>query len=203
VSYHLSRPIVIAAYDPRWPELYQEELRRLREALHGFARQVEHIGSTSVPGLAAKPIIDISVGADGRDGVEAYLPALRALGYEDCRINPVFERRMFSKGGPFNEGTHHLHVTDAGSSVWAGPILLRDYLRAHPEEAAWYEQVKREAAATAGNDLNHYDHLKGPCVEALMVRAGAWEAAGRKAPERGPGRGTRGGLPRGEGHSDA
>jgi GrpB-like predicted nucleotidyltransferase (UPF0157 family) len=63
MSYYLSRPIVIAAYDARWPELYEEERQRLQEALGSFARRIEHIGSTSVPGLAAKPIIDISVGA--------------------------------------------------------------------------------------------------------------------------------------------
>ena len=174
MSYYLSRPIVIAAYDPRWPELYEQERQQLREALGGFARRIEHIGSTSVPGLPAKPILDISVGADSRDGVDAYLPALQALGYQDCRINPVFERRMFSKGGSFNEGTHHLHVTDVGSSVWAEPIQLRDYLRAHDQEARWYEQVKREAAATAGNDLNHYDHLKGPCIATLLERTRQW-----------------------------
>ena len=173
MSYYLSRPIVVAAADARWPELYERERQRLQEALGGFARRIEHVGSTSVPGLGAKPILDVSVGADDRDGVDAYLPALQALGYEDCRIDPVFERRMFSKGGPFNEGTHHLHVTDVGSAVWAGPVLLRDYLRAHPEEALWYEQVKREAAA-AGRDLNRYDHLKGPCIATLLGRARRW-----------------------------
>ena len=179
MSYYLSKRIVIAPYDARWPRLFEEECGRLQEALGDFARRIEHIGSTSVPGLGAKPILDISVGAESRDGVDAYLPALGALGYEDCRIEPVFERRMFSKGGPYNEGSHHLHVTDVGSTVWAGPILLRDYLRAHPEEARWYERVKREAAATAGNDLNHYYHLKGPCVETLTARARAWDEAGR------------------------
>ena len=177
MSYYLSRSIVIAAYDARWPELFERERQQLLEALGGFAHRIEHIGSTSVPGLAAKPILDISVGADNRDGVDAYLPALQALGYEDCRITPVFERRMFSKGGPFNEGTHHLHVTDVSSTVWAEPILLRDYLRAHPEDAAWYEHVKREAAATAGNDLNHYDHLKSPCIATLLARARGWHEA--------------------------
>jgi GrpB-like predicted nucleotidyltransferase (UPF0157 family) len=177
MSYYLSRPIVIAAYDARWPELYEEERQRLQEALGSFARRIEHIGSTSVMSLAAKPILDISVGANSRDGVDAFLTALGFLGYDDCRINPVFERRMFSKGGAYNEGTHHLHVTDVGSSVWAEPILLRDYLRAHDQEARWYEQVKREAAATAGNDLNHYDHLKSPCIATLLERARAWREA--------------------------
>ena len=173
MSYYLSRPIVIAAYEARWPQLFEEERQRLQEALGAFARRIE----PSVPGLAGKPILDISVGAASRDGVDAYLSALQALGYEDCRINPVFERRMFSKGGPFNEGTHHLHVTDVGSRVWAEPILLRDYLRAHSEDAAWYEHVKREAAAAAGRDLNRYDHLKGPCIATLLGRARQWHGA--------------------------
>jgi GrpB-like predicted nucleotidyltransferase (UPF0157 family) len=78
MSYYLSRPIVIAAYDARWPQLYKQECQRLQEVLGAFARRTEHIGSTSVPGLAAKPILDISVGAGSRDGVDAYLPALQA-----------------------------------------------------------------------------------------------------------------------------
>ncbi len=182
MSYYLSEKIVIAPYDARWPQLYEQERQQLHEALGDFARRIEHIGSTSVPGLGAKAIIDISVGADNRDAVDAYLSALRDLGYVDCRISPEFERRMFSKGGPFNEGSHHMHVTDVGSTVWAGPILLRDYLGAHPAEAAWYEQVKREAASVAGSDLNHYDFLKGPCVETLTARACAWDEAGRPRP---------------------
>jgi len=178
MSYYLSEKIVLAPHDARWPQLYEQESIRLREVLGNFARRIEHIGSTSVPGLGAKAIIDVSVGADSRDAVDAYLAALHDLGYEDCRISPEFERRMFSKGGPFNEGTHHMHVTDIGSEVWAGPVLLRDYLRAHSQEAAWYEQVKREAASVAGNDLNHYDYLKGPCVETLMARACTWDEVG-------------------------
>ncbi len=87
---------------------------------------------------------------------------------------PSFRRRLFTRGG-YNEGTHHLHFTVHGSPTWAEPILLRDYLRAHPEAAARYERVKRDSAAEHGSDLNGYHDQKSPCVTALMERAKAWD----------------------------
>jgi GrpB-like predicted nucleotidyltransferase (UPF0157 family) len=173
MAYRLSRPIVIADYDPEWPTLYQAERRRLESALAPIIQQVEHIGSTSVPGLGAKPIVDISVSVQNLHDVDGFVAGLEALGYEDARINPAFQRRLFTKG-PYNEGTHHLHFTVHGSPVWAGPILLRDYLRAHPEAAARYEQVKRDSAARHRSDLNGYHDEKALCVTALMEQAEAW-----------------------------
>src|SRR5262245_41803136 len=163
MAYYLSKPIVIREYDPQWPQLYAVEERLLWEILSSSAVQIEHIGSTSVPGLAAKPIIDISVGVRDLADVSACVPALGDLGYVEAPIHPVFQRRLFCKGS-YNEGTHHLHFTVHGSVVWAEPLLFRDYLRAHPAAAAWYQQIKRDSAARHQNDLNGYHDEKAGCV---------------------------------------
>jgi GrpB-like predicted nucleotidyltransferase (UPF0157 family) len=178
MTYFLSKPIVIQDYDPQWPDLYAVEERFLWEALSSSAVQIEHIGSTSVPGLAAKPIIDISVAVHDLADVTKYVPAMNRLRYMEVSINPAFQRRLFCKG-PYNEGTHHVHFTVHGSVVWAEPLLFRDYLRAHPEAAAWYQQVKRDSAAKHQNDLNGYHDEKAGCVVALMERARRWQANGK------------------------
>ncbi len=174
MSYYLSKPIVIQDYDPQWPQLYAVEEQRLWSALSPIAVQIEHIGSTAVPGLAAKPIIDISVAVRDLANLTAHIPALADLGYIEFPINPTFQRRLFCKGS-YNEGTHQVHFTVYRSAVWAEPILFRDYLRAHPSAAAGYQQVKRDSAAKHQNDLNGYHDEKAACVVALMEQAHAWQ----------------------------
>lgn len=176
MAYYLSKPIVIQEYDPQWPQLYGSEERQLWAALSPTAVQIEHIGSTSVPGLAAKPIIDISVAVRDLADVSAWVGALAEMGYGEVPINPTFQRRLFCKGA-YNEGTHHLHFTMHGSTVWAEPLLFRNYLRVHPTAAAWYQQVKRASATKHQTDLNGYHDEKGGCVVALMEQARAWQTS--------------------------
>ncbi len=179
MAYHLSKPIIVQAYDPLWVQLYAAEERLLLDVLSPIARQIEHIGSTSVPGLAAKPIIDISVSVDNLADVIPYIPLLGQVGYLEVPINPAFQRRLFSKG-PYNEGTHHVHITLHGSDVWAEPLLFRDYLRAHPVAAARYQQSKREAAMTHQTNLNGYHDEKARCVSTLMEQAREWQAGQKR-----------------------
>jgi GrpB-like predicted nucleotidyltransferase (UPF0157 family) len=183
MAYYLSKPIVIRDYDPRWPQLYAVEEQRLWAVLSPIAVQIERIGSTAVPGLAAKPIIDISVAVRDLVDVTDCVPALGDVGYVEFPINPVFQRRLFCKG-PYNEGSHHVHFTAHGSAVWAEPILFRDYLRAHPAAAAWYQQVKCDSATRHQSDLNGYHDEKAECVAVLMEQARAWQANGRSGSPR-------------------
>ena len=176
MSYILNEPIVIAPYDPRWPEWYEAERRRLGDALASVVVRVEHIGSTSIPGLAAKAILDISAAVPALEDTDALVNPLRDLGYEDATINPIFQRRMFCRGPWQEAGSVHLHFTVHGSDTWAEPILMRDYLRVHPEDAAWYAEVKQASAAMHGRDLNSYHEGKGECVLTLIRRARAWQA---------------------------
>ena len=116
MAYHLGTRIFIADYDPLWPQLYVTEQQCLLAVLAPIVLQIDHIGSTAVPGLAAKPIIDISVAVRERAALTPFVEALRGLGYEEIPIAPALQRRLLSKG-PYNEGTHHVHVTAYGSDV--------------------------------------------------------------------------------------
>jgi hypothetical protein len=97
MAYYLNKPIVIQDYDPQWLQLYAVEEQKLWEVLTPIVVQIEHIGSTSVPGLAAKPIIDISVSVRDLADVTAFVPGMNDLGYEEVPINPTFQRRLFCK----------------------------------------------------------------------------------------------------------
>lgn len=176
MTYLLSKRITIVTYDDRWPAWFAEEKERLLALLQPLAVTIEHIGSTAVPGLAAKPILDISMALTDRDQIATYSDGLRTLRYEEVPINPVFERRLFCKG-PYNEGTHHLHITNVGSTVWAEPLLFRDYLRAHPAVVTAYAQVKREAATRHQNDLNGYHDDKSGFITTIMEQARRWQQA--------------------------
>lgn len=111
------------------------------------------MGSTSIPGLAAKLIIDISVAVCDLVEVTSCVPAMVDLGYGEVPIHPRFQRRLFCKG-PYNEATHQVHFTVHGAAVWAEPLLFRDYLRIHPAASDWYQQIKCAAATEHQHDLN-------------------------------------------------
>lgn len=165
-------PVVIADYDARWPALYAAERARILEAVGEWLVDIEHIGSTAVPGLAAKPIIDMMGGVRRLADVTPCIPLLRALGY---RYVPDFEdalpeRRYFYKG---DEGAHtyHLHVVERTDDFWRRHILFRDFLRAHPERARAYGRLKRDLAAHLGADREAYTEAKTVFIEAVVAEA--------------------------------
>jgi GrpB-like predicted nucleotidyltransferase (UPF0157 family) len=140
-------PITIIPYDPSWPEKFEQEAGLLRELLGELAVQIHHIGSTSVPGLAAKPIIDILLEVsdlDALDALDAKNAGFNRLGYEPKGAFGIPGRRYFRKGG--DQRTHHLHAFRTGDQNLARHVSFRDYLRAHPEIAKAYAEVKIRAA---------------------------------------------------------
>jgi GrpB-like predicted nucleotidyltransferase (UPF0157 family) len=166
MPYHLSQPIRLAEYDPRWPALFQEERKLLLGVLDSRVVAIEHFGSTSVPGLAAKPILDILAGVSDLEAVSECEEALQATGYADARIQ-VPGRQLFCRG-PYNEGTHHLHFVEHGSEAWEQPLRFRDALRAHPGKVQEYELLKRQLAALHGTDLDGYSDGKGLFVQSVL-----------------------------------
>jgi GrpB-like predicted nucleotidyltransferase (UPF0157 family) len=141
-------PIEIVDYDATWPRQFAEEKRRILAATGRYVAAVEHIGSTAVPGLAAKPIIDILVGLRSlTDATNCIIP-LMGLGYEYV---PEFEaelpeRRYFRRVVP-RPRTHHIHMVETTSEFWRRQLLFRDYLRAHLKDARAYETLKRDLAS--------------------------------------------------------
>jgi GrpB-like predicted nucleotidyltransferase (UPF0157 family) len=155
---------MLVEYDPRWPELFAEEAARVLAVLGSRCVAIEHIGSTAVAGLPAKPVIDLLVALRGplasRDS-----SALRHLGYTHLRARRD-RRLVFRKGAP---RTHSLHVSDLGSDYWQAALLFRDYLRARPEEAARYGRVKLKLARM--RNPGAYSAGKATFIVAALRRA--------------------------------
>ena len=142
-------PIEIVDYDPRWPALYLEEEAFLRRALAGIPGiRLEHIGSTAVPGLAAKPIIDIMAAVDSREDWPRVLASLQSSGYAH-RAYAFDENHWFFVKGmpPYGERrTHQVHLWEFGGTTWLKHLAFRDFLRSHEVETGQYEILKRELA---------------------------------------------------------
>jgi GrpB-like predicted nucleotidyltransferase (UPF0157 family) len=171
MAYHLSNPIHLVAYDPDWPILFEQEKQRILNLLGPVLIDVQHFGSTSVPGLAAKPLLDLLGAVRTLDDIPACAAALHTLGYEDASVYLggwiIGDRRLFCKG-PYNEGTHHLHLVQYGSETWVHNLRFRDYLRAHPEAVAEYMELKTRLAGTHQTDIDGYTEGKSEFIRAIM-----------------------------------
>ena len=163
-------PVTLAKYDPGWPRLFAREARRIRSALGGTALRIEHVGSTSVPGLAAKPIIDIMLAVPDSADEQTYVPALQATGYVlRIREPDWFEHRLFK--GP--DTNINLHVFTVGAAEIDRMLLFRDRLRADDADRDAYLQVKRDLARRTWRHVQHYADSKTAIVQQIMARASA------------------------------
>lgn len=162
------RTIVIVVYDPQWPARYQEHARRIQQAVGSCALQIEHIGSTSVPGLGAKPIIDILLVVKDAANEQDYLPSLEAAGYVLRVREPDFdEHRMFRTP----EREVHVHVFSEGSKEIARYLNFRDHLREHEEDRRHYEALKQELATRDWPHMDAYAAAKGEFIESIIAKA--------------------------------
>jgi GrpB-like predicted nucleotidyltransferase (UPF0157 family) len=164
----LNGPVRLVAYDSAWPELYAREAARIRHALGDRALLVEHVGSTSVPGLTAKPIVDIVLAVADSADEPAYVPALEAAGYR-LRIRETgwHEHRLFK--GPDTDV--NLHVFTAGSSEVERMVLFRDWLRISAQDRGRYAAAKRALARRRWQHVQQYADAKTPVVEEIIARA--------------------------------
>ena len=158
----------IVPYDRLWPLEFAAEAERIELACDGLPIKLEHIGSTSIPGLAAKPVIDILAGRPGNVSGERYVAAFKQIGYEHKGAYGIPGRNYFRKGVP---RTHHVHLVNWSSDLWRDHMLFRDYLRAHPDVAREYETIKRELATMYLQDKEQYTDAKGPFVRSIVRRA--------------------------------
>src|SRR3972149_1448101 len=162
-----SGQVSIEDYTGEWLEAFEEERDRLVAAGGLLAIAIEHVGSTSVPGLCAKPVIDIAIGVtDLLTGKECIGP-LSNLGYEYKGDAGISGRHFFAKGNPENR-THYVHVEPLNGVLWRNHILFRDYLRCHPDEAATYGQLKRALAEKFIEDRDAYALGKNSYIENII-----------------------------------
>ena len=161
-------PIVFVDYDDAWPALFEGEAQRIRAALGARVLVLEHAGSTSVPGLAAKPVIDIVLAVPDSSNEDEYVPALEAKGYElRIREPDWYEHRCLMK----NEPNVNLHVFSAGCIEIDRMLAFRDHLRTNEDDRGLYERTKRELGARQWAYVQDYADAKSEVVEAIIARA--------------------------------
>ena len=171
----MSSPIRIVDYDPKWPSMYEMEEELILSTVGRVVIELEHVGSTAVPGLGAKPIIDIMAAVRRIDDAVEIIEPLAAIGYEYVAEYEEFvpERRYFRKGAP-EPASHHLHVVEPTTHFWKDHLLLRDYLRAAPEEARAYQAFKRDLARKITQDRVAFTDAKTSFIESALERARSW-----------------------------
>jgi GrpB-like predicted nucleotidyltransferase (UPF0157 family) len=160
--------VYLAPYDPAWPAQYEAEAAKIRAALADRALMLEHVGSTSIPGMAAKPIIDIVLGVADSADEAAYVPALTDQGFRLHIREPDWHEHRLMKGA---NPVVNLHIFSAGSHEIARMVAFRDRCRRHPDELALYLSTKRDLAARTWRYVQHYANAKAEVVEAIIARA--------------------------------
>jgi GrpB-like predicted nucleotidyltransferase (UPF0157 family) len=162
--------VTVVPYDPDWPRRFDEEFRVLAAVFAGSEAVIEHVGSTAVPGLGAKPVIDIMVGVPILVEVEGRIPALEAAGYEYVQEyeKQLPDRRYFRKPR-LGRRAFHVHCVVTGSEFWIRHLAFRDHLRGHPESAMAYYNLKRELTMRVSKE--EYTEAKSPFIEGVLASA--------------------------------
>ena len=162
-------PISIVEYNPEWPELFDEERKRLQVWIDDFTARIEHVGSTSVPGLGAKPIIDITAVVTDVDGLWGNLDKLSAaFGYE---LSHIPGEHLLLQRTDITDQMYNLHLIRNSNNLWKTDLLFREYLRANPDVRDDYEAVKRQAAKDHPTNIDAYNEAKGDFMEFVLEQA--------------------------------
>lgn len=166
----MDKPVIIENYNAAWSKEYEQEKKKLLKVLDGMITDIEHIGSTSVKGLGAKPILDIMVGVDDLEEVNQLIIPLEKMGYEYV-IRKEFPNRRFFRKGAWRAGTHHLHFYKYKSEEWNNQILFRDYLKEHSFVREQYHQLKKKLAEEYKFDRPAYTKAKETFIQDIIKKA--------------------------------
>ena len=164
--------VVLAPHDPAWAAEFQAERARLLAALNGLPAAIEHVGSTSVPGLPAKPILDLQGGRPAGSATGPYVAALEGAGYVHRGEHGIPGRDYFVRDDAEGRRTHHLHLVEHDGRLWREHLAFRDYLRANPARAAEYAALKQELAARYADQRATYTSSKAAFIEETLRGAG-------------------------------
>lgn len=168
----MTRKVAVTAYNPDWPSRFQREAELIRAIFKDEILQIHHIGSTSIPGLAAKPVIDIMPVVIDIELVDRFNTEMISLGYEPRGENGLHGRRYFQKGG--NQRTHHIHIYEKGNTETTRHLVFRDYLRANGEDAKKYGALKTKLAEQFPYDIDSYIKGKEALVKEIEMKAMEW-----------------------------
>ncbi len=158
----------LSPYEPEWSLLFFAEKERLLATLDNYILDVQHFGSTSIPGMPAKPILDIGVAVANFEEASRCIPLLDQMGYTYKGENGISRRHYFVKGDP---RTHHLHMLEIESEEWKHHLLFRDYLRATPAGAQAYASLKQTLAMQFATDRDAYQIGKENFIQAVLQKA--------------------------------
>jgi GrpB-like predicted nucleotidyltransferase (UPF0157 family) len=164
------RTIVVVDYDPAWPEVFERLRSKIWPLVSDFALSIEHVGSTAVPGLAAKPIIDLSIVIPSEAEIQLAVKRLAAIGYLHCGNLGIEGREAFKS--PAESPAHHLYVCPQGSPGLQNHLAVRDHLRLHGETARAYGELKKRLAREYPHDIDGYIAGKSDLLLAILRRAG-------------------------------
>jgi len=159
----------LVPYTPAWAALFEEEKARLSRALGEWALDIQHVGSTAIPGGVAKPIIDIGIAVADFDRAYACVPLVVDMGYEYQGENGIPRRHYFVRRNPAT--THHIHMFEQESRNWQDHILFRDYLRNHPAAVIEYTELKIRLAEKFPTDREAYTNGKGEFISRILALA--------------------------------
>jgi GrpB-like predicted nucleotidyltransferase (UPF0157 family) len=155
-------------YDDRWPDLFTAEARRLLVECEQVPVQLEHIGSTAIPGVCAKPVLDILAGRPPQAELSQYVSAFERAGYEHRGEQDIAGRNFFRRGKP---RSYHIHLVALGGRLWREYLAFRDYLRTYADAAQSYADLKQALARQFPRDREAYIDGKGPFVQEVLQRA--------------------------------
>lgn len=162
----------LVPYTKEWVRLFEEERLRLQAVVGRYVLDIQHVGSTFIPGMVAKPIIDIAIAVNNFEEASICIKPIEQLGYEYKGENGIPRRHFFAKGNPT---THHLHMNEIGSRAWNDHIIFRDYLAQHPEIAKEYAELKMGLARRYPTDRQSYLDNKAPFIQRVIQLAGSEE----------------------------
>jgi GrpB-like predicted nucleotidyltransferase (UPF0157 family) len=168
----MAEPILITPYDPHWAEEFRDIGSQLRLAMRDAALRIDHIGSTSVIGLDAKPVIDIQISVSSFEPLQVYQEPMQNIGYVFRSDNPERTKRYFRESTGMRRT--HIHVREQGSFGEQFALLFRDYLRQHADEAKYYATIKYKLKDQYEQDRHRYVEAKEPFIWEIMRRASEW-----------------------------
>jgi len=163
-----SGKVTLTPYSPQWAVLYEREKQQLEVAIGHLVVDIQHVGSTAIPSIAAKPIIDIGIAVKNFEDAAVCVDPMERLGYEYRGENGIPRRHYFVKGRP---STHHIHMVEIASEEWLALVSFRDYLRTHSDAASRYAQLKHGLARNFATERKSYQCAKAPFITEVITRA--------------------------------
>ncbi|PNE22864.1 hypothetical protein V511_05730 [Mesotoga sp. Brook.08.YT.4.2.5.1] len=165
-----AKQVIVDEYSAAWPRLFKEEAERISASLNELQKTIEHIGSTAVPGLRAKPVIDIMIGVSSLEQADSCVPLIERTGYlyRPEHEDSMPERRYFERSG--SEIDYHVHMVVFESKFWRDHIFFRDYLRENPEAAEQYADLKEELAGKFRDNREAYTNGKAEFIQGILRR---------------------------------